>query len=414
MGKLSVARVKSAKAGIHHDGDGLRLVVKPTGRKSWVLRVQVNEQSRDIGLGTADSGSDVDPVLAAVPLLNRKSLTLAEAREKAALLRKLAKAGLDPVVERDRDRSPPPTFAEAIKLAHAELAKGWTPKHAAAFLSSLNQHARPVIGDLRVDAIDATAVRLALAPLWTYKPAMAAKMRVRIDQVLAFAKAHGWRKLPPPSAREIKPGLARQPRAGNFAAMPYADVPAFMARLASRMANPSQLALAFTVLTASRSGEVRNATWEQIDLAKGLWTRPAAIMKAKIAHVVTLSRQAVEILERARVLSGGEGLIFPGLRGKAMSDATMSKALRAMGVEGATVHGFRSAFRDWAAEQMPTVPAMVAEMALAHRVGTATEQAYLRTDLIAMRQSMMAAWGDYCSGRDRIDELAARRLAKGA
>ncbi len=412
-GRLSVARVKTAKPGVHHDGDGLRLIVKESGRKSWVLRVQTDGKSRDIGLGSADLGSEVNPLLAAVPLLSRKTLTLAEAREKAALLRKLAKAGLDPRAERDRDRSAPPTFAQAIDLAHAELKKGWTAKHEASFKSSLEQHVRPVIGDLRVDAVDAAAVRLALAPLWMEKPAMAAKIRVRIDQVLAFAKAHGWRTLPPPSSREVKPGLARQPRGGNFAAMPYADVPEFMQRLTERAATASQLALAFTVLTASRSGEVRNAAWKQIDLDAGLWTRPAAIMKTKIAHTVTLSPQAVGILKRARILFGDKGLIFPGAKGEPLSLNSLPKALRAMGVTGATVHGFRSSFRDWAAEQMPTIPAMVAEMALAHRVGNATEQAYLRSDLIAMRKTMMAAWGDYCTGRGRVDELAARRKAKG-
>jgi integrase len=161
---------------------------------------------------------------------------------------------------------------------------------------------------------------------------------------------------------------------------------------------PGRLALAFAILTAARSGEVRNATWEQVDLDARTWTRPADIMKMRVAHVIPLSDAAITLLDRAKPLSGGKGFVFPGKHGKPLSDMTLTKALRTAGQAEITVHGFRSSFRDWAAEMMPTVPAMVAEMALAHSVGTETERAYLRSDLQDQRRALMAAWGAYAVG----------------
>jgi integrase len=387
-----------------HDGDGLMLIVKPTGARSWMLRVQAEGKRRDIGLGAVDADNagrkafgEHDP-LASVPIMLRKSLTLAEAREKAAALRKLAKAGGDPVAERDKERARIPTFAEAVTKAHEELGKGWAPKHAAAFKASLESHIVPRMGNARIDAVDEAMVRDALAPIWSEKPAMARKLRVRINQVLGYAKARKWRT-GSLDATEMRRGLAKHGRGGNFAAMPYRDVPAFMAAQQALSPTVGRLALLFAIATAARSGEVRAATWEQIDLDAKTWTRPAAIMKMQVQHVVSLNDAAVAVLERAKPYSGGSGLIFPGVKaGGKMSDMTLTKVLRDAG-EGCTVHGFRSSFRDWCAEQMPTVPAMVAEMALAHSVGTATERAYLRSDLRDMRRALMEAWGSFVSPR---------------
>lgn len=404
MGKLTVESVRAAKPGRHADGDGLYLLVKPTGARSWLLRVVSNGRRKDIGLGSVDlsprSKKDEDETTSAIPLMLLRSLTLKQAREKAATLRKIAHAGLDPIAERDRERRQIPTFAEAVELAHEEFRKGWVAKHAAAFKASLETHVVPHIGRERVDVIDHAMVRDALASIWTDKPVMARKVRVRINQVLGFAKSKGWRKSDLPDAKEVRKGLAKHGRTGHFAAMPFKDVPSFVETLLGEDDTPGRLALLFTILTAARSGEVRNARWEQIDLDSATWTRPAEIMKMKVGHTIPLTAAALAVLERAKGLSNGKGLIFPGKGGKAaLSDMTLTKALRTAGQAEITVHGFRSSFRDWAAEMMPTIPPMVAEMALAHSVGTETERAYLRTDLMDLRRKLMTAWTGYATGK---------------
>ncbi|MDE1915020.1 MAG: integrase arm-type DNA-binding domain-containing protein [Sphingomonadales bacterium] len=411
MGKLTVTKIRNAKPGYHangrakavrlSDGAGLHLLVKATGGKSWVLRVQVDGKSRDIGLGTVDleGGNRAfgahDP-LTDIPLMLRTSLTLAEAREKAAALRKLAKAGADPVVERDKERRKAPTFSEVVTIAHEALKSGWADRTAKAFLASLEEHANPKLGPMRVDAVGASDIILALAPIWNDKPVMARKVRARVFQVLAFAKARGWRTDSLPDAREMKSGLSKQARGDNFAAMPFAEVPDFVKDQLALEAGASRMAMLFAILTAARSGEVRQAQWSQIDLEARTWTRPAGMMKMGIAHVVTLSDAAVALLERMTPDEKlRQGLIFPGAKaGKPLSDMSLTKIMR-LASRSETVHGFRSAFRDWAAEKMPTIPAMVAEMALAHRVGTATEQAYLRSDLRDMRRALMDGWGRF-------------------
>jgi integrase len=413
MAKLTVTKIRSAKpqrdatgkavTTRFADGGGLYLMVKPTGAKSWILRVQVQGKRRDIGLGSVDLDGPAPTVFAAgddrlgeVPLMLRRALTLAEAREKAAALRKLAKAGLDPVVERDRERRAIPTFAEAVTEAHKALARGWADRTAKAFLASLVEHANPKLGPLKVNAIGSSEIILALAPIWHDKPVIARKVRARILQVLAFAKSRGWRAEALPDAREMRGGLAKQARGGNFAAMPFAEVPALVKAELAGARTASRYAMLFAILTAARSGEVRQATWEQVDVSARTWTRSADVMKMGDAHVVTLSTAAVALLERWAGDGKREGLIFRGQQGGQLSDMSLTKALRTAG-RSETVHGFRSAFRDWAAEKMPTIPAMVAEMALAHRVGTATEQAYLRSDLRDMRLALMEAWGRFVS-----------------
>jgi integrase len=413
VGKLTVAKVRAAKPGFgssgkpvkraYQDGDGLFLLVSPGGAKSWMLRVQVDGKRRDIGLGGADVdglGSEAfgknDDRHSDIPLMLRKSLTLAEAREKGAALRKLAKAGNDPRVERDRQRVKVPSFAEAVTEAHKGLKSGWSDRTAKAFKASLEEHANPKLGALKVNTIGSAEVITALAPIWTDKPVMARKVRSRIGQVLAFAKARGWRADALPDARELRTGLSKQARGGNFAAMPFAEVPAFIAGELEKGASASRHAVLFAILTAARSGEVRQVPWEQIDLDARTWTRPASVMKMKEGHVVTLSDAAVALLEAYAPNDMRKGLIFVGARGGPLSDMSLTKAMRTAG-RTETVHGFRSSFRDWAAEMMPTVPAMVAEMALAHRVGTATEQAYLRSDLRDLRRALMDAWGRFAA-----------------
>jgi integrase len=377
MTKAKKFEIDTDEPGRHTVGDGLYLLVKPSGARSWMLRVQYLGKRRDIGLGTVNlrPKSIMDKEASKrLEIFENNCLRLEEAKEKAAALRKLAKAGRDPVAERDKAKLVIPTFAKAVTLAHEELAKGWVPKHAAAFKTSLETHIVPLLGNVLVSDIDESKVRDALAPIWTEKPAMARKLRVRINQVLGYAKARKWRTDNPPVAKEVGGGLAKHRKPGNFAAMPYKDVPAFYAAQRDQPATAGRQALLFTILTAARSGEVRAATWEQIDLEAKTWTRPAEIMKMQVLHVIALNDAAIDLLKRAKPYSGGKGLIFPGAKGRPLSDMTLTKALRDAG-ESCTVHGFRSSFRGWCAEKMPNVPAMVAEMALAHSVGTSTERA---------------------------------------
>ena len=400
MGKLTTQTVRYAKAGRHQDGDGLYLEIRPTGARFWLLRVQVDGRRRDIGLGAADLGRrkvEQGQILQDVPILQRRVLTLGEAREKASILRRLAKAGRDPVVERDKDRRPAPTFKEAAEQCYAAMKDGWSVKNAAAFLSSLREHAYPKLGRVRVDAIDSAEITDALAPIWTSKPEQARKVRHRIGMVLNFAKNRGWRTTEAPT-KTVTMGLPKRPTGGNFAAMPWAELPTFVADLDRRTATASRLALLFAIMTAARSGEVRGARLNQIDWEKRLWHRPAALMKNKIAHTITLSDQAIAIARAAVALfkPGPTGLIFPGVRGGMLSDMTMSKVMRDM-KQPYVPHGFRSSFRDWAAEQRHDIPDSVAEAALAHVVPDKVIRAYKRTTFLEMRRELLQSWADFLS-----------------
>lgn len=379
MAKLNSARVKFAKQGRHADGLGLYLLVSVTGAKSWVLRVQVQGRRRDIGLGSI------------------AELTLEEARDRARKLRKIAKSGRDPIAERDRPKVAIPTFEAAADACHDEGPPSrWSTRHADAFSASLKRHALPKLGRLLVDSVDENAIVGVLAPLWHEKPAAARKLRQRIRTVLDFAKVKGWRTTGAPSISP-RASLGKQPRSGNFPAMPYPDVPAFVAELRAKTVTSGRLALLFTILTAARSGEVRKARWSQIDFEAATWTRPAELMKAGEVHVVTLSPAALALLEQAKPLrSLSSDLIFPGTRGQALSDMALLKIVKAE-AGPFTVHGFRAAFRTWTAEQMPTIPEAVAEAALAHSVPDAVVRAYLRAKFMDLRRKLLDAWAAYCS-----------------
>lgn len=380
MSKLTDLKVRKAAPGIHGDGGGLYLRVKPSGARSWVLRVQFQGRRQDIGLG----GYPAD-------------LSLIEAREKAAQLRKMARQGKSARAERDREKVRILSFKEAAEASHQEFSKGWTAKNAAAFKASLNAHVHPKIGDRPVQEIFSNDVIAVLSPVWTEKPALARKLRVRILQVLRFAKAKGMRTDPVPDASEIRAGLAKQPRARNYEAMPYRDVPGFLAEELERASTSGRLALLFTVLTAARSGEVRAAQWQHVDMDNRLWNRPAELMKSAVPHSVTLSDAALEVLDRARAISGGVGHVFPGSRsGSPLSDMTLSKIMRTAG-RSETVHGFRSTFRDWAAERMPSIPSDVAEAALAHAVSDKVVAAYKRTNFLDLRRELLASWGRFAA-----------------
>ncbi|WP_198143420.1 tyrosine-type recombinase/integrase [Qipengyuania citrea] len=388
MGKLTALKVKHAKAGRYSDGAGLYLLVSDKGAKSWLLRVmaaRLNPDSgrmewkrRDIGLG---------------PLWD---CTLEQARERAREMRSLARTGVDPVKAREAREERPLTFKEAAHACHDAKAPGWSEKHSSAFLSTLAIHAFPKIGSLPVGDVSERDVASALSSIWTSKPAAARKVRQRIGLVLDFAKASGWRNTPAPR-QSLSTLLSAQPEGGNFASMPYADVPDFVRGLEDADETLGRLGLLFTIYTGSRNGEVRSARWSQFDLDARLWNCPASIMKERAAHTVTLSPQAVEVLERARAwrVNAKDCLVFSGAGGRRMSDATLSKLVRPLGY---TVHGFRSSFRTWAAERMPAIPEAVAESALAHKIPDAVARAYNRAKFLEMRFTLLEAWGRYASG----------------
>ncbi|MEC3950830.1 tyrosine-type recombinase/integrase [Sphingobium sp. HWE2-09] len=307
----------------------------------------------------------------------------------------MAKSGLDPVAERDRERRSSPTFSEAAKATHLALKSGWKEKGAQVFIKSLENHAYPAFGGKRVDDISAGDITAALAPIWTSKPDMARKVKQRIRNVLDFAHSKGWRPTEAPG-RSVAVALPRQPKGGHHSAMPYVEAPAFVAKLQADAPTIGRQALLFQIFTAARQGEVRAARWEQINLAKREWNRPADIMKTHQSHIVTLNEAAVWLLKsmNGNHVPNPKDLIFAGKGGTMLSDMTASKVLRTAGVPY-NAHGFRSSFRDWAAEKMPNFPDDVAEAALAHVVADRVVRAYKRTTFLEMRRELLEAWSHF-------------------
>ncbi len=386
MPGLTALKVKNAKPGRHGDGAGLYLLVSPSGARSWMIRVQSDGKRRDIGLG------------------GLSDLTLEEARDKARALRKVARAGGDPIATRDKREEAPPSFREAAEQCHTALGKGWSDRHAGAFLSTLKLHVFPKIGSLRVDSVDEKDIVAVLSPMWTTKPAAARKLRQRIGLVLDYAKGNNWRATGAPRDG-LRTMLSKQARSGNFSSMPYQDVPAYAAALHAAPESMGRLALLFAILTGARSGEVRAARWSHINSETKEWNRPAELMlKTNQAHTITLSSDAVAILARAAKFrtSLSDALVFPGVGGRSMSDMTMSKIVRPTGF---TVHGFRSSFRTWAAERMPTMPEAVCEAALAHVIPDQVVRAYNRAKFTEMRRVLLDAWGSYVEGHSNVLRL---------
>ena len=381
MSKLSDPAVRAAMKvpGWHGDGGGLFLSVTPGGSASWVLRVQKAGKRRDIGLGS------------------KRDVTLAKARENARKVRAQISAGLDPVAER-RKAEGIPTFREAAALVYAASRKNrGNAKHDWQWMRSLEMFAFPVIGDVRLNDISQGQVHDVAAAIWLAKPETARRVLQRVVTILDWGFSKQYRDSETP-VRTIKKGLGRQPKNdGHHAAMPYDDVPAFMRRLREKE-TWGRLALEAAILTAARSGEIRGATWAEVDLEAGLWTIPADRMKAGKPHVVPLSPAALRVFQRAAELrTAGMQFIFSGARAdKSLSDMTLVKVLRDMDA-GCTAHGFRSSFRDWVSETT-AFPGELAEAALAHAIANKVEAAYRRGNLLEKRRGLMAAWGNYCDG----------------
>lgn len=392
--KLTDAKAKSAlKPGRHSDGGGLYLNVTPTGSKSWVFMWVRDGKRREMGLG-------------AYPVVS-----LAAARKKAQECREDVAAGRDPIAERAKEAEP--SFGECADRFLASMEASWrNEKHRAQWRMTLTEYCKP-IQSKRVSQIGTDDVLKVLQPIWGSKPETASRLRGRIERVLDYARAKGWRNGENPALwrghlKNILPPRQKLTR-GHHAAMPYRDVPAFMKRLRNADAMAAR-ALEFLILTASRSGEVYGAKWSELDLEAGIWTVPAERMKAGKEHRVPLSRQALALVKKLHELRMSD-YVLPGHRPKCpLSSSAMEMLLRRMKVEAFTVHGFRSAFRDWAGDET-TFPREIAEAALAHRVGDATELAYRRADALSKRKKLMQAWADYLDREKSVAVVPFKRVA---
>jgi integrase len=399
-GKLSARRVETAPPGIYPDGDGLYLCVSASKRQTWVFRFSWRGRRPEMGLGSLTDG-----------------IGLAEARKAALEARKEIADGRNPIEarkEKKRAAAGKPTFgAVAAALLEAKAREWRNQKHREQWRIALTETAA-ALRTTSVDEIDTEAVLGTLKPLWTDKTETASRLRGRIEAVLDYAKARGHRTGENPARwrghlAHLLPKRGRLAR-GHHAAMAYRDVPTFMSRLREIDAIAAR-ALEFAVLTAARSGEVFGATWGEIDLENRVWVIPAERMKAAREHRVPLCDRAVEIVSQLAAAKVGE-FVFPG-RGarKPLSHVAMAKVLVRMGVEGVTVHGFRSAFRDWAGNET-RFAREVAEAALAHVIGDKAEQAYRRSDALEKRRDLMTAWERYVSrGAGVVVQFASGRGA---
>ena len=373
---LSAAFVRSAPPGRHADGNGLYLFVQPSGTRSWIQRLLVRGRRRELGLGS----------VALVPL--------AEAREKALVNRRLARQGGDPLAEKRRSQGIP-TFAEAAARVLEQKRAGWrNPRHPREWISSLRRFAFPRIGKVPVSEVTSADVLEILSPIWHRKAQTARRVRQRLRAVLEWAVAMEFRMDNP--CDRIGPVLGpQQDVTEHMPALPHREVAAVIRKVRASAAVPAaRLALEFLVLTAARWGEVRWAEWEEIDRDGRVWTVPARRAKTNRRHRVPLCGRALEILEAAQALGEEAGpLVFTHGGGRPLHDSQLRRLLRELGI-AAVPHGFRSSFRDWAAEQTDH-PREVIEAALAHVVRNRVEAAYARSDLFERRQVLMDDWARY-------------------
>lgn len=387
---MKIARLN--RPGRYGDGLGLWLQVSPTLTKSWIFRYMRHGKAREMGLG---------------PL---HTITLAEARQKATDCRKLLLDGHDPIEVRRAgqlqarlEEARGMTF-EACAEQYIESHKaGWrNEKHAAQWTATLKTYAYPVIGKLPVAGIDTALVLKVLQPIWTAKPETAARVRGRIEAVLGWASAREYRVGDNPARwrghlDKLLPARSKVARVRHHPALPYSEVSAFMEKLRAEE-GVSPRALEFTILCATRTGETIGAEWSEIDFRTRVWTIPGTRMKAGKEHRVPLSNRAIEILEE---LPREGAFVFPGGRAnRPLSNMALLATLKRMGRSDLTVHGFRSSFRDWAAETT-NYPREVAEMALAHTISDKVEKAYRRGDLFEKRRRLMAEWAAYCASPAR-------------
>ena len=396
IGKLTPAKVRSTSTpGLYGDGAGLYLNVGPTGGKSWLFRFMLNGRAREMGLG---------------PL---HTIGLAEARERATAARRLRLDGTDPLDARQAEKARKAAEAAAV-VTFKKAAEGYVKAHRAAWrnakhawqwTATLESHVFPVIGDLSVALVDTGHVTRILEPIWINKAETAARVRGRIEAVLDYAKVHGWRTGENPARwkghlQNVLPARDRVSRVEHHAALPWGDIASFMADLCEQD-GVAALALRFAILTAARTGEVIGARWSEIDLTAAVWTVPAERMKTHKQQRVPLSNAALDVLREVshiRLHHGADAFVFPSAKGdRGISNMAMLVLLRRMNRGDLTVHGFRSSFRDWAAETT-TYQREVVEAALAHLIPDKVEAAYRRGDLFDKRRTLMSEWAQYCGG----------------
>ena len=379
---LSVEFVRGVeRAGRYCDGHCLYLDVRPSGSRSWVQRIVIRGRRREIGLG-------------AFPLVS-----LDDARARALANRRIARTGGDPVGGRGGGRAKGvPTFAAAAERVWRQMRSAWTSgKYRREWLTGLARYAFPHIGATSVAEVTSAQLVEMLGRVWHERPTTARRLRQRVGAVMEWAVAMEYRADNP--CERIGPVLGRQKHVvEHMRALPHRKVAgAVRAVRASRARRVVKLAFEFLVLTAARSGEARGARWAEMDLDGGVWTVPAGRMKGKRRHRVPLCRRALAILDTARGLSAQGPLVFPTARGRPLKDMALSELLRELGI-AAVPHGFRSSFRDWAAEETDH-PREVVEAALAHTVRNPVEAAYARSDLFERRRKLMDEWGDYLRRR---------------
>lgn len=385
---LTAVFVRTAGKGRHGDGRNLYLLVKPDGRKSWVFRYRdrLTGKSKDMGLGSLGD------------------VTLAEARQLAANLRSELLGGKDPIASRRASRrvarleqAKSVTFGECTVQYVAAMQSGWrNPKHRAQWISTLTTYCAP-INALPVSELDVNLIRQVLEPIWLTKTETADRVRSRIERVLDWATTSGYRSGENPAIwrgnlKNLLPSPSAVKKVQHRASLPYTEVPCFMSELKPRQ-DFSSLCLQLQILTATRPSEAAEARWAEFDLRRKSWTIPKERTKNGKVHSIPLSEQVVALLLELK--TGRDGFLFPGRGGRAITTAAPLKLLKKLR-PGMTCHGFRSSFRDWAAEQTAH-SREAAEIALAHTVKSKTEAAYFRSDMFDKRIPLMGDWADYCS-----------------
>jgi integrase len=381
--KLTARSVAAlSESGRYADGGGLYLLVAPSGSKSWVLRTVVHGKRCDIGLGGVGL------------------VTLAEAREHAHALRKSARAGGDPLALRRDQRRTVPTLAEAAAQVHGSLSSGFrNDKHRKQWIRSLTDVLKSA-GGKRVDVVSSSDLMAALMPNWLKKPETSRRVLQRLRVIFDWCKAQGFRAGDNPTDGLSKVLPKHRETRDHHAALPYQRLPAFVNELRTSEAGEIvKLAFEFLILCASRTSEVLLAQWSEIDTDAKCWAIPASRMKSGVEHRVPLSPRCLKLLEVSRGLSDGGSFIFPGRQPKKpLSNMVFLMTLRRIGHPGLTAHGFRSTFRDWAAEKT-NQPRAVCEAALAHALKDKTEAAYNRTDLFERRRELMGAWARFATSK---------------
>lgn len=394
MGKLNVKKIdKNKNDGILIDGDGLRLIIKGSS-KCWVVRIQHCKKTYNLGIGSY-------PVVG-----------LAEAREKAFLIKRDIKAGILPANTKN-PKTKIPTFEEAARKKYEEVKTTFKNiKHSEGWINSLAQHVFPKIGSIRIEEIEMRHIIDVLSPIWVTKNDTSSKIKQRIDQIIQWSAAKGYRKYTI-DMRVIDQALPRvKIRKKHQISLPHPEVARFIQEL-KKHPNPTNLALEFAILTASRTIEVRNANWEQFDFAARLWNKPPEIMKNNKPHTVPLTDEMIDVLNRAKTfkLNSESNLVFQGrskieyfdiesqaeriVHGTIHENSMRNEIIKILGIGVATTHGFRSTFADWALE-IARVDKKIISRCLSHSDENKLEEAYMRTDLLEARKELMAKWNNYC------------------